>query len=233
VTGASQGIGAAVANLFTAQGYNVVGNSRHITEKNQLNRSEFLALVDGDIGLEATARTVVDTAVGRFGSIDVLVNNAGIFLARPFTQYSIEDFRRLCATNLLGFLFTTQLVVRQMLQQNSGGSVTSISASQVDHPIASTTGSIAMVTKGGINAVSRSLAMEYAKQGIRFNVIAPGVAETPLNRATPKDVMQGLSPLGTITQAADIADAVLFLTQAKQMTGQTLHVDGGSHLGRW
>jgi NAD(P)-dependent dehydrogenase (short-subunit alcohol dehydrogenase family) len=233
VTGASEGIGAAVANLFIAQGYNVVGNARHITARNQLHRSEFLALVDGDIGLEATARSVVATAIGRFGSIDVLVNNAGIFFARPFTQYTTEDFRRLSATNLQGFFFTTQLVVRQMLQQRSAGSVTSISASQVDHPLVSTTGSIPMITKGGINAASRSLAMEYAKQGIRFNVVAPGVVQTPLNRGTPQDVMQSLSPLASIVQAADIAAAVLYLAQAKQITGQTLHVDGGSHVGRW
>jgi NAD(P)-dependent dehydrogenase (short-subunit alcohol dehydrogenase family) len=233
VTGASQGIGAAVANLFIARGYNVVANARRITGKNELRRSEWLALVDGDIGLASTARSIVDTAVGRFGSIDVLVNNAGIYFGRPFTEYTPEDFRRLSATNLDGFLFTTQLVVGQMVRQRTGGSVTSVSASQADHPIADFTASIPMITKGGINAVSRSLAMEYAKQGIRFNVVAPGVVETPLLGATPKDFLRTLSPMGTIPQAADIAEAVLFLTQARQVTGQTLYVNGGGHLGRW
>src|ERR1700736_6327347 len=150
VTGASQGIGAAVANLFLDRGYNVVGNSSKISQKNELRRSEKLALVDGDIGLASTAELIVGTAVNRFGSVDALVNNAGIFFAKPFTEYTPEDFRVLSSTNLDGFIYTTQLAVKQMLAQKIGGSVVSIGASIADHPLAAFTASVPMITKGGI-----------------------------------------------------------------------------------
>src|ERR1700745_3166037 len=155
VTGASQGIGAAVANLFLDRGYNVVGNSRNISHKNELQRSDKLALVEGDIGLAATAEVIVGTAVKRFGSVDALVNNAGIFFSKPFTDYTAEDFRALSSTNLDGFIYTTQLAVKQMLSQKSGGSVVSITTSIVDHPLAGVTASVPMITKGGIDAISR------------------------------------------------------------------------------
>jgi NAD(P)-dependent dehydrogenase (short-subunit alcohol dehydrogenase family) len=233
VTGASRGIGAAVARLFLDRGYNVVGTSRIISRKNDLPRSEKLALVDGDIGLASTAEEVVATAVKRFGSVDALVNNAGIFFPKPFTSYTAEDFRALSATNVEGFVYTTQLAVRQMLSQKSGGSVVSITASLADHPLAGLTASVPMITKGGINAISRSLAMEYAKEGIRVNVVAPGVVDTSLHEKTSKDLLRTLSPLGQIAASKDIADAVLYLTEASQVTGEVLHVDGGAHVGRW
>lgn len=233
VTGASQGIGAGVARLFLERGYNVVANSRNITSKNELSRSDQLALVDGDIGQEATARRVVDTAVQRFGSIDGLVNNAGIFIAKPFVDYSAEDFRRLSATNLDGFIHITQLTARQMLAQKNGGSIVNITASIADHPLAALNASVAMITKGGINAASRSLALEYAKEGIRVNVVAPGVVSTPLTNGFPGDFLRTLSPMGKIASVQDIAEAVWYLTQASQVTGEVLHVDGGSHLGHW
>jgi NAD(P)-dependent dehydrogenase (short-subunit alcohol dehydrogenase family) len=233
VTGASQGIGAAVANLFLDHGYNVVGNSRNISRKNELRRSDKLALVDGDIGLASTAQMIVGTAVSRFGAVDALVNNAGIFLVKPFTEYTLEDFRALSSTNLDGFLHTTQLAVRQMLSQKRGGSVVSITTSLVDHPLAALTGAVAMITKGGIDAISRSLAMEYAPQGIRVNVVAPGVVDTPLHKNNPREFLRTLSPLGQISSAKDIAQAVLYLTEASHVTGEVLHVDGGAHLGRW
>jgi NAD(P)-dependent dehydrogenase (short-subunit alcohol dehydrogenase family) len=226
VTGASQGIGAAVANLFLDRGYNVVGNSRKISKKNELQRSDKLALVDGDIGLASTAEMIV-------GSVDALVNNAGIFFAKPFTEYTPEDFRALSSTNLDGFIHTTQLAVKQMLSQKSGGSVVSITSSIVDHPLAALTASVAMITKGGIDAISRSLAMEYAPQNIRVNVVAPGVVDTPLHKNNPKEFLRTLSPLGQISAAKDIAEAVFYLTEARQVTGEVLHVDGGAHLGRW
>jgi NAD(P)-dependent dehydrogenase (short-subunit alcohol dehydrogenase family) len=166
VTGASQGIGAAIANLFLNRGYNV-GTSRHISSKNELRRSEHLALVDGDISQTDTAQQVVETAAERFGSVDALVNNAGIFFPKPFLDYTTEDFRALSSTNLEGFIYITQLVVKQMLSQKSNGSIVSITATIADHPLAALTASVPMITKGGINAISRSLAMEYAKQGIR------------------------------------------------------------------
>jgi NAD(P)-dependent dehydrogenase (short-subunit alcohol dehydrogenase family) len=233
VTGASQGIGAAVANLFLDRGYNVLGSSRKINRRNELQSSDRLALVEGDIGLRATAEMIVGTAVKRFGSIDALVNNAGIFFSKPFTDYTTEDFRALSSTNLDGFIYTTQLAVKQMLSQKSGGSVISITTSIVEHPLASVTASVPMITKGGINAISRSLAMEYAPQGIRVNVVAPGVVDTPLQKDSPKDFLRTLSPLGQVSSAKDIAEAVFYLTEASQITGEVLHVDGGAHLGRW
>jgi NAD(P)-dependent dehydrogenase (short-subunit alcohol dehydrogenase family) len=233
VTGASQGIGAAVASLFLDRGYNVVGNSRKINQRNELRRSDSLALVEGDIGLPATAELIVGTAVKRFGSVDALVNNAGIFFSKPFTDYTTEDFRALSSTNLDGFIYTTQLAVKQMLSQKSGGSVVSITTSIVDHPLADFTASVPMITKGGINAISRSLAMEYAPQGIRVNVVAPGVVDTPLQKNSPKEFLRTLSPLKQVSSAKDIAEAVFYLTEASQITGEVLHVDGGAHLGRW
>ena len=233
VTGASQGIGAAVANLFLDRGYNVVANSRHISRKNELRRSDNLALVDGDIALDATAANLVDTAVKRFGSVEALVNNAGIFISKPFVDYTPEDFRALSSTNLEGFFYVTQRVIRQMLEQKKGGSVVSVTASIADHPLAALPAAVSMITKGGLNAVSRNLAMEFAKQGIRVNAVAPGIVATPLLEGLSKDFLRSLSPLGEIGASSDIADAVLYLTEASQVTGEVLHVNGGSHLGKW
>jgi NAD(P)-dependent dehydrogenase (short-subunit alcohol dehydrogenase family) len=230
VTGASQGIGAAVANLFLERGYNVVANSRRISRKNELLRSDNLALIDGDIALPATADQLVAVAVERFGSLDALVNNAGIFFTKPFTEYTVEDFRALSATNLDGFLHVSQRVIRQLLAQKSRGSLVNITASIADHPLAPLTATVPMITKGGLNAVTRSLALEYAKQGIRVNAVAPGVVATPLLASLPKDFLQSLSPMGTIGTSRDIAEAVLYLTEAGNVTGVVLNVDGGSHL---
>jgi NAD(P)-dependent dehydrogenase (short-subunit alcohol dehydrogenase family) len=233
VTGASQGIGAAVVKVFLDRGYNVVGTSRNIEKRNELPRVDNLAVVGGDIGQAATAARVLETAVKRFGRIDALVNNAGIFIVKPFTDYTPEDFKALSSTNLDGFVFLTQLVIKQMLAQKSGGSVVSITTSLVNHPISGFTASVPMITKGGIDAISRSLAMEYAKEGIRVNTVAPGIVDTPLHANNPKDFLKTLSPLGQIAPAQDIAEAVFYLTQAAQVTGEVLHVDGGAHLGRW
>ena len=233
VTGASQGIGAAIANLFLERGYNVVANSRHITQKNELQRSDNVALVDGDIAQPATAAKLVATAVQRFGSVDALVNNAGIFMVKPFTQFTLDDFRALSSTNLDGFLHVTQRVIEQLLEQKRGGSVVSITASIADRPQAALLASLPMITKGGINAVSRNLAMEYAKQGIRVNAVAPGMVATPLLKGLSKEFLQSLSPMGEIGTTQDIADAVLFLTEAPRVTGVVLNVDAGAHLGKW
>lgn len=233
VTGASQGIGAAIATLFLNRGYNVVGTSRHASNKNELAKSERLALVDGDIGQAGTAKQAVETAIERFGSVDALVNNAGIFFPKPFLNYTMEDFRALSSTNLDGFIHITQLVIKQMLSQKSNGSIVSITATIADHPLAALTASVPMITKGGINAISRSLAMEYAKQGIRVNAVAPGVVATPLLKDAPEEFLRTLSPLGTIAASKDIAEAVFYLSEASQVTGEVLHVDGGMHLGKW
>ena len=197
VTGASQGIGAGIANEFLDRGYNVVANSRNISRKNELKRSDNLVLVDGDIALDATAEKIVATAVQRFGSIDALVNNAGIFLAKPFTDYTPEDFRALSSTNLDGFLYITQRVIKRLLAQERGGSVVTISASIADHPLAALPASVPMITKGGLNAITRSLAMEYAKQGIRVNAVAPGVVET-----VARDCAEGFSAV-VVADGAD------------------------------
>ncbi len=233
VTGASQGIGAAIANTLLTRGWNVVANSRNISHKNELRRSDSLALVEGDISLPATAQALVAAAVQRFGSLHGLVNNAGIFFTKRFLDYTTDDIRALWATNVDGFIYTTQLAVKQMLAQKSGGSVVSISATIAEHPLAGFTASVPMVTKGGINAISRSLAMEYAKDGIRVNVVAPGAVDTPLLKDVPRDFLRSLSPLAQVASGDDIAAAVLYLLEARQVTGEVLHVDGGMHLGRW
>jgi NAD(P)-dependent dehydrogenase (short-subunit alcohol dehydrogenase family) len=232
VTGASQGIGAAVVQAFLGRGYNVVATSRNVS-KAGLTSSTSLALVDGDIGHAATAAKVVETAVARFGSVHHVVNNAGIFSSKPFTDYTAEDFRGFVSTNLEGFIFITQFAVKQMLSQGTGGSVTSITSSLVENPIAGVPVSIPMITKGGLDAVTLSLSSEYAKQNIRFNAVAPGIVDTPLHKDDPTDFLETLSPMGTISDAKDIAEAVIFLTEARHITGEVLHVDGGAHAGRW
>jgi NAD(P)-dependent dehydrogenase (short-subunit alcohol dehydrogenase family) len=232
VTGASQGIGAAVVQAFLDRGYNVVATSRTVS-KAGFSPSPNLALVDGDIGQAVTAEKVAQTAIGKFGSIDHVVNNAGIFLVKPFTEYTADDFHRLVSTNLEGFIFITQLAVKQMLLQGTGGSVTSITAALLKNPIAGIPASISMMTKGGADAITLSLANEYAKNNIRFNAVAPGVVDTALHKNTPQDFMKTLSPMGAVSDAKEIADAVVYLTEARTVTGEVLYVDGGAHAGRW
>lgn len=233
VTGASQGIGAGVANAFLDRGYNVVATSRQVSRSREIPDSDRVARVDGDIADPATARNVTEIALARFGAINALVNNAGIFFTKPFIDYTVDDYRQLASTNTEGFLHLTQFVVRQMLAQKSGGSIVSITTPLVDHPIAGVDVSVAMITKGGIEAASKNIAMEYAKAGIRVNTVAPGIVDTPLHKDDPKDVLETLSPMGVISTVQDIVDAVVFLTEAPCITGETLHVDGGAHLGRW
>jgi NAD(P)-dependent dehydrogenase (short-subunit alcohol dehydrogenase family) len=232
VTGASKGIGAAIVRIFLDRGYNVVATSRSVSNAG-FALSTNLALVDGDIGETATAERVAQTAIGKFGSIDHVVNNAGIFTAKPFTEYTVDDFRSFVSTNLEGFIFITQIAVRQMLLQGTGGSVTTITAALSENPISGVPASIPMITKGGLDAITLSLANEYAKSNIRFNAVAPGVVDTPLHEKTPKDFMKTLSPMGVISDAKDIAEAVLYLTEARTVTGEVLHVDGGAHVGKW
>jgi NAD(P)-dependent dehydrogenase (short-subunit alcohol dehydrogenase family) len=233
VTGASQGIGACLVKTFLEQGYGVVANSRHITKSGAFVPSSKLALVDGSIAESTTAAKIVETAISKFKSVDALVNNAGIFFAKPFTDYTIEDFKALASINLEGFIYITQLAIKQMLAQKTGGSIVSITTTMAEHPIAGVNSSVAMITKGGLEAITRSLAMEYAKDHIRVNAVAPGVIDTPMHKDDPKDFLKSLSPLGGIIDAQDIADAVLYLTEARQVTGELLRVDGGAHVGKW
>jgi NAD(P)-dependent dehydrogenase (short-subunit alcohol dehydrogenase family) len=232
VTGASQGIGACLVKTFLERGYHVVATARSM-EKSGFHASQQLALVDGDIGEASTAKKIAETAVERFGGIDTLVNNAGIYLTKPFTDYTSEDVGKLFSTNLYGFIYLSQLVVAQMLKQKTGGSVVSITASLANHPIAGVTASVPMITKGGIESISKNLAMEYAKEGIRFNAVAPGEVDTPLIKDSPKDFLRTLSPMGSISDAQEIVDAVVFLAEAPHITGEVLHVDGGAHVGKW
>ena len=233
VTGASQGIGAGIVKAFVERGFNVVANSRKVTTSAEVAASDHVALVDGDIGQPATAARVVEAALSRFRSIDVLVNNAGIFFTKPFMAYTADDFRSLVSTNVEGFLYVTQLVVRQMLAQKTGGSIVTITAALAANPIAGVKASVAMITKGGLDTITKHLAMEYAKDGIRFNAVAPGVVDTPLHKNDPKEALQSLSPMGVLSSVSDIVDAVMYLTEARTVTGEILNVDSGAHAGRW
>jgi NAD(P)-dependent dehydrogenase (short-subunit alcohol dehydrogenase family) len=233
VTGGSRGIGSGAVKAFLDRGYNVVATSRDITSSKELPSSSKLALVDGDLGEAGTAARVAETAVSKFNSIDALVNNAGIYFTRPFADYTADDIKRLVSTNLEGSIYITQLAVKQMLAQKSGGSVVSITASLADNPIAGVNASVAMMTKGGLNAMTRSLAIEYATDGIRVNAVAPGVVDTPLHKTDPKDLLKRLSPMGSISTVHEIVDAVIYLSEALHVTGEVLHVDGGSHIGKW
>jgi NAD(P)-dependent dehydrogenase (short-subunit alcohol dehydrogenase family) len=233
VTGASQGIGAGLVNAFVERGWNVVASSRKVTQSAEIVASERVALVDGHIGEPATAAKIVETALSRFKSIDALVNNAGIFFTKAFTDYTPENFRSLVSTNLEGFLYVTQLAIRQMLAQKTGGSIVTITAALARNPIRGVTASVPMITKGGLETITQHLAMEYAKDGIRVNAVAPGTVYTPLHRNTPQDVMESRSPMGRPSTVKEIADAVMYLTEAETVTGHILYVDGGAHFGRW
>jgi len=233
VTGASQGIGAAIVQAFLARGYNVVGTARNATKSKELSASDHLALIDGDIGQFETAQKVAELAIKKFGTIDAVVANAGIFLVKQFTGYTADDFRALVSTNLEGFIYITQLAVKQMLAQKTGGSIVTITAALADNPIAGVTASLSMITKGGLETLTRHLAMEYAKQHIRFNAVAPGAVDTPLHANDSKESLTAQSPMATISTVEDIASAVVYLTEAHQITGEVLHVDGGAHLGKW
>lgn len=233
VTGASQGIGAGIVAAFLARGYNVVATSRSISKSETFKPAASLALVDGDIGDAATAAKVAATAIEQFGGIDGLVNNAGIFIPKPFLDYTPEDFAALSHTNLEGYLYISQLVIKQMLAQERGGSIVGISSTLVGSPNRALTAAVPMITKGGIEAVTRSLASEFAPQGIRVNVVAPGIVDTPLTNGIPSDFLKSLAPNNSTASVEDIAQAVVYLTEAKQVSGEVLRVDGGAHNGKW
>jgi NAD(P)-dependent dehydrogenase (short-subunit alcohol dehydrogenase family) len=229
ITGASGSIGTRLVAGFLKQGFNVVGTFLNATQS--LSASSNLVLVEGDIGKRETATEVIEAAIKNFGTVDVLVNNAGIFRKKPFTEFTTEDFNALVSINLLGFFQITQLAVGEMLKRKSG-SVVTISASLADQPIAGIDGSVSMMTKGGLNSITRSLAIEYAKEGVRFNAVAPGAVVTSMQQDDPADALNR-SPMGKFVEVDDIVSAVLYLAQAGQITGEVLHVDGGAHAGRW
>jgi NAD(P)-dependent dehydrogenase (short-subunit alcohol dehydrogenase family) len=228
VTGASGGIGAGLIDGFLREGYNVVATSRDANRK--LTTSDGLVLLDGDIGKQQTAADAVEAAINNFGTIDVLVNNAGIFLTKPFTDFTAEDLDALVSINLVGFLYMTQRTVKEMLKQKSG-CVVSITAALADRPIAGVNGSVSMITKGGLNSATQNLAVEYAKDGIRFNAVAPGVVDTAMHRNAPKD--SASQPAMKMATVNDVVDAVLYLAQARHVSGEILHVDGAAPTRRW
>jgi NAD(P)-dependent dehydrogenase (short-subunit alcohol dehydrogenase family) len=174
----------------------------------------------------------VNTAVSRFGRIDVLINNAGIFIPKPFTDYTTEDFNALVSTTLGGFLYVSQLSANQMLRQKSG-SIVNVSTTLVDHPVAGVPATVQVMAKGSLNAVTRALAIEYAKDGIRVNTVALGVIKTPMHKRETYEFLKGLHPIGRMGEIKEVVDAVLFLTDATFTTGEILHVDGGAHAGKW
>src|SRR6202047_3514866 len=232
ITGASRGIGAGLVEAFLKRGYNVVANSRNITKANPFPAAANVALVDGDIGDPRTAAKIVDTAVSRFGRIDVLINNAGVFIPKPFVEYTTEDFNTLVSTTLAGFLYVSQLAVKQMFRKKSG-SIVNVSTTLVDQPIAGVGAAVQIMLKGALNAVTRALAIEYAKEGIRVNTLAPGVSNTPRHKPETHDFLKGLHPVGRIGEVKEVVDAALFLTDATFTSGEILHVDGGAHAGKW
>jgi NAD(P)-dependent dehydrogenase (short-subunit alcohol dehydrogenase family) len=228
ITGASRGIGAGLINGFLGRGYWVVANSRSMPPS---NNPEVLT-VAGDIAEPETAARIVDLARDRFGRIDTLVNNAGMFLPKPFVDYTAAEFAAVVAVNLAGFFHVSQRVAAVMLRQGSGH-IVNITTAVVEQPLASLPAALTALTKGGLDSVTRSLAIEYAGTGIRVNAVSPGVVRTPMHRPEAYEFLAGLQPLGRMAEVEEIVEAVLYLETASFVTGETLHVDGGANAGRW
>lgn len=226
VTGASQGIGAGLVKGFRDRNYRVIATSRTI----QASDDPDILTVAGDIGSADTAQRIVSQGLERFGRIDSLVNNAGIFIAKPFTQYTQADFLQKIATNVAGFFHITQAVV-EVMERNGTGHVVSITTSLVDHANVNVPSVLASLTKGGLNAATRSLAIEYAAKGLRFNAVSPGIIKTPLHAPQTHAAMAALHPVGRMGEIPDIVEAVLYLESAAFVTGEILHVDGGQSAG--
>jgi NAD(P)-dependent dehydrogenase (short-subunit alcohol dehydrogenase family) len=228
ITGASQGIGAGLVKAYQDRGFRVVANSRSIRPSDDPH----IVTVPGDIADPAVAERVIATAVEKFGRIDTLINNAGIFAAKPFTEFTFEDYQSNLRTNLAGFFFVTQQAVGKMVAQGSGH-VVQITTSIADQPINGVPAILASITKGGLNAATRGLAIEYAGRGIRVNAVAPGVIKTPMHAPETHGALAGMHPIGRMGEVREIVDAVLFLEDATFVTGEILHVDGGQHAGHW
>lgn len=226
VTGASQGLGQGIVRAFLKRGYRVVGSSRSITPSDDPN---YLTLA-GDIGDPATGKYLVEQALARFGRVDTLVNNAGIFIAEPFTAYTDQQYRDMLSTNLNGFFYTTQPAVDAMLKQG-GGHIVQITTTLVDHANSKVPSVLASLTKGGLAAATRSLAIEYASRNIRVNAVSPGIINTPMHAPQTHGALAAMHPMNRLGEVADIAQAVLFLEDAPFVTGEILHVDGGQVAG--
>ncbi|WP_188381594.1 SDR family NAD(P)-dependent oxidoreductase [Oxalicibacterium faecigallinarum] len=228
VTGASQGLGAGIAQAYRDNGFIVIANSRNIKQ----TADEGLIAVPGDISDRNVAKKLVETAVSRFGRVDTLINNAGIFIGKPFTDYTVEDLNNMLSTNVAGFFHITQHAVEQMLKQQNGH-IVQITTTLVRQALTTIPAGLALITKGGLDAVTRGLAIEYATKGIRVNAIAPGIIKTPMHAPENYEFLGGLHPMGRMGEVQDVVDAAMYLEQAKFVTGETLNVDGGQHAGRW
>jgi NAD(P)-dependent dehydrogenase (short-subunit alcohol dehydrogenase family) len=226
ITGASHGIGAGLVTAFREAGYAVVGTARSIPASDEPD----LVTVPGDVADPATARSVVERALDRFGRIDSLINNAGIFIGKPFTDYTLADYAAITGVNLTGFFHITQRVIPQMVAQGDGH-VVNISTSLADHASSARPSALASLTKGGLQAVTRALAIEYAARGVRVNAVALGVIKTPEHEAASYGGMAGLHPLGRLGTVGDVAGGILYLERATFVTGETLHIDGGQVAG--
>ncbi|PRX36510.1 NAD(P)-dependent dehydrogenase (short-subunit alcohol dehydrogenase family) [Paraburkholderia sp. BL18I3N2] len=227
VTGASQGIGAEVVKAFRKLDYRIVANSRSIEPSDDAN----ILCIAGDIGDPATARRVITEGVARFGRIDTLVNNAGIYIGKPFTEHTAQDYAAVVNVNMTGFFHITQLAIAEM-EKHSSGHVVSVTSSTADNAISGGYSVLAGLTKGGLNAATKSLAIEYARKGIRVNAVAPGIIKTPMHAPETHEALGAFHPLGRMGETSDIADAILFLDSAPFITGEILHVDGGQSAGR-
>jgi NAD(P)-dependent dehydrogenase (short-subunit alcohol dehydrogenase family) len=226
ITGASQGIGAGLVDGYRDHGWSVVANARHM----EASQDPEVIVVDGDISEPATADRIIDRGLERFGHIDTLINNAGVFFSKPFTDYTAEDYDTYVGVNLTGFFCLTQRAIKEMLKAGTGH-VVNISASIVDHAHSSEPSALASLTKGGIDAATRSLAVEYATRGIRVNAVAPGVIKTPMHKQQDYAAGAQFCPMDRVGDVSDIVDGILFLEAAPFVTGETLHIDGGQIAG--
>ncbi len=231
VTGASSGIGLGITLALGKHGFDVVATSRTITRSKELSASSDLVLIDGEISKKETAVKLVEAATEHFGRIDLLVNNAGIFVAKPFTDYTEEDYRLIMETNVASYFFLTQQVIPQMKKQNSGH-VVNISAVLADQPSQNAPALLAVLSKSTMPAVSKALALEYAANNIRFNTVSPGVIDTPMHANDDHAALAKFHPLGRMGEISDIVGAVLYLQNATFVTGENIRVDGGVHAGR-
>ncbi|MBE1549787.1 NAD(P)-dependent dehydrogenase (short-subunit alcohol dehydrogenase family) [Mycobacterium sp. OAS707] len=227
ITGASQGIGESLVRAYRKLGYAVVANSRTIAESDD----PMVVTVAGDIGAPGVGQRVVDAAVERFGRVDTVINNAGIFISKPFTEYSDEEYDAVTGVNLRGFFEVSRAAVAAMLSGDGGGHIVTISTSLVDHANSAVPSALASLTKGGLNAATKALAVEYADRGIRANAVALGVIRTPMHEPASYDALAALHPVGRLGEIDDVVDAVLYLEQAPFVTGEILHVDGGQSAG--
>jgi NAD(P)-dependent dehydrogenase (short-subunit alcohol dehydrogenase family) len=228
VTGASQGLGAGIVQAYRKLGYAVVANSRSIKQTDDTG----VVAVSGDIANRELAKKLIDTAINRFGRVDTLINNAGLFIAKPFTEYTVEDLANMYSTNIHGFFHITQFALEEMLKKNNGH-IVQITTTLVHQAISAVPTGLALLTKGGLDAVTRGLAIEYATRGIRVNAVAPGIIKTPMHAPENYDFLNSLHPVGHMGEVDDIANAVIYLEQAGFVTGETINVDGGQHAGRW